>query len=81
MLYLMEFLYFFIPAGTISWFVVSLCLYLSARNRNKRQPGSVSPRIMRTRKIMLIVSAVIAGVLTVVVIAFIVLLFMAVAFM
>lgn len=80
MLYLMEFLYFFIPAAAISWFVVSLCLYLSAK-KNKRQPGSVSSRVMKTRKIMLIVSSVIAGVLAVIVLAFMALLFMAVAFM
>jgi len=81
MLYLMEFLYFAIPAATIGWFVVSLCLYFSARNKYKRQPGSVSSRVMKTRKIMLIVSSVIAGILTAVFLAFIVLLYMAVAFM
>ena len=81
MLYLMEFLYFFILAAAISWFVVSLCLYLSAKNKNKRQPGSVSSRVMKTRKIMLIVSSVIAGVLAVIVLAFMALLFMAVAVM
>lgn len=81
MLYLMEFLYFAIPIAAIIFFVVSLCLYLSAKKQNKLQPGSVSAQTLRSRKIMLIVSSVIAGVLAVVVIAFIVLLFMAVAFM
>lgn len=81
MLYLMEFLYFAIPAAAIIFFVVSLCLYLSARKQNKRQPGSVSPRTLKNRKIMLIVSSVIAGVLAAIVIAFIALMFMAVAFM
>lgn len=81
MLYLMEFLYFAIPAAAIIFFVVSLCLYLAAKKQNKRQPGSVSLQTLKSRKIMLIVSSVIAGVLAAIVIAFIALMFMAVAFM
>jgi len=81
MLYLMEFLYFAIPVAAIIFFVVSLCLYLSAKKQNKLQPGSVSAQTLRSRKIMLIVSSVIAGVLAVVVFAFVALMFMAVAFM
>lgn len=81
MLYLMEFLYFAIPAAAIIFFVGSLCLYLSAKKQNKRQPGSVSSQTLKSRKIMLIVSSVIAGVLAAIVIAFIALMFMAVAFM
>ena len=81
MLYLMEFLYFAIPVAAIIFFVVSLCLYLSAKKQNKLQPGSVSTQTLRSRKTMLIVSSVIAGVLVVVFLAFVALLFMAVAFM
>lgn len=81
MLYLMEFLYFAIPVAAIIFFVVSLCMYLSAKKQNKRQPGSVSSQTIKNRKILLIVSSVIAGVLVTILIAFIALLFMAVAFM
>ncbi len=81
MLYLMEFLYFAIPVAAIIFFVVSLCLYFSAKKQNKLQPGSVSTQTLRFRKTMLIVSSVIAGVLVVVFLAFVALLFMAVAFM
>lgn len=81
MLYLMEFLYFAIPVAAIIFFVVSLCLYFSAKKQNKLQPGSVSAQTLRSRKTMLIVSSVIAGVLVVVFLAFVALLFMAVAFM
>ena len=81
MLYLMEFLYFAIPVAAIIFFVVSLCLYLSAKKQNKLQPGSVSTQTLISRKTMLIVSSVIAGVLVVVFLAFVALLFMAVAFM
>ena len=81
MLYLMEFLYFAIPVAAIIFFVVSLCMYLSAKKQNKRQPGSVSSQTIKNRKILLIVSSVIPGVLVTILIAFIALLFMAVAFM
>lgn len=81
MLYLVEFLYFVIPFAAIIFFVVSLCQYLSAKKQNKRQPGSVSPQTLKNRKILLIVSSVIAGVLVAILITFVALLFMAVAFM
>lgn len=81
MLYFIQFLYFAIPIAAILFFIVSLCLFLSARKQNKQQPGSVSAQTLRKRKIMLIVSSVIAGVLAAIVIAFIALLYMAVAFM
>ena len=81
MLYFIQFLYFAIPVAAILFFIVSLCLFLSARKQNKFQPGSVSAQTLRKRKIMLIVSSVIAGVLAAIVIAFIALLYMAVAFM
>lgn len=81
MLYFIQFLYFAIPVAAILFFIVSLCLFLSARKQNKLQPSSVSDQALRKRKIMLIVSSVIAGVLAAIVIAFIALLYMAVAFM
>ena len=81
MLYFVQFLYFAIPVAAILFFIVSLCLFLSSRKQNKQQPGSVSAQTLRKRKIMLIVSSVIAGVLAAIVIAFIALLYMAVAFM
>jgi len=81
MLYFIQFLYFAIPVAAILFFIVSLCLFLSARKQNKQQPGSVSAQTLRKRKIMLIVFSVIAGVLAAIVIAFIALLYMAVAFM
>ena len=81
MLYFIQFLYFAIPVAAILFFIVSLCLFLSARKQNKQQPCSVSAQTLKKRKIMLIVSSVIAGVLAAIVIVFIALLYMAVAFM
>lgn len=74
-------LFLAIPLMTLIFFVVSLCEYLSARKREKREPGSVSPEEMKRRKTMLIVSSVIAGVLLAIVVGFVGLLYMAVAFM
>lgn len=77
MAYLIQFLFWAIPLGAIAFFIVSLILYLRA----KRQPDSVSGEKLKTRKFLLVVSSVIAGVLAAVVIGFIALMFLAVAFM
>ncbi|MBQ8397874.1 MAG: hypothetical protein IJX53_06735 [Clostridia bacterium] len=74
-------LYFGLPAAALVFFVVSLVLYCAACRQNKRAPGSVAPDVLRRRRLMLIVSSLIAGVFAAVVIAFTALLFMAVAFM
>ncbi len=79
--YAAPFLFYGIPAAAILFFAVSLFLYCHGRHRNKVHPGSVSAETMRMRKIVLIVSAVIAGIFAAVVLGFAALLFMAVAFM
>ncbi|MBR2338494.1 MAG: hypothetical protein IKA63_03400 [Clostridia bacterium] len=81
MFYLIEFLFFAIPLAAIAFFIVSLVLYCSARKQNKRQPGSVSAETMKLRKVLLIVSSVIVGVLLSMLIGLCALLYMAVAFM
>lgn len=77
MAFLIQFLFWAVPLGAIAFFIVSLILYLRA----KRQPDSVSREKLKTRKFLLVVSSVIAGVLAAVVIGFIALMFLAVAFM
>ncbi|MBQ7922840.1 MAG: hypothetical protein IJ325_09755 [Clostridia bacterium] len=81
MFQLLTALYFLIPSAAILFFVISLVMYLYARRKNKRVPGTYTENQMKTRLICLIVSSVIAGVLALVVIGFMILLFMAVAFM
>ena len=76
-----EALYYIIPAAALIFFGISLFRYHYAKYKNKRTPGTYSPNRIRSRKICLIVSSVIAGILAVVVLAFIGLLMMAVAFM
>lgn len=74
-------LFYGLPLFSVLYFIVSLKIYLSMRKKNKRKPDSVSPKEFRNAKIHMIVSAVIAGALLTVLIAFLVLLAMAVAFM
>ena len=79
--YLISILYYLIPAAAITFFVGSLISYFIAKKKNKQVPGTYSAEQMNTRKICLIASSVIAGLLLIVVLAFIGLLMMAVAFM
>ncbi|MBR6708156.1 MAG: hypothetical protein IKL84_00595 [Clostridia bacterium] len=78
---LIEALYYLIPAAALVFFVVSLVRYLAAIRRNKLSPGTYSERQMKDRRLCLIISAVIAGIMAAVILAFIGLLMMAVAFM
>jgi hypothetical protein len=74
-------LYFSIPAITLVLFVVSLYKYLSAKKANKKSPGTINDEALKRRKTMLIVTSVIFAALVAVIIGFISLLFLAVAFM
>lgn len=76
-----DILFFAIPAILIVLFGVSLYRYLSAKKQNKATPGTYSLEEMTKRKLMLIISSVVAGILAVVVLGFVSLMFMAVAFM
>lgn len=78
---IVEALYYIIPATALIFFGVSLFRYCYAKHKNKRIPGTYSPEQMKSRKICLIVSSVIFGIMAVVVLAFIGLLMLAVAFM
>lgn len=79
--YIISALYYIIPIFAVLFFSISLFRYHYAKHKNKRAPGAYSDAQIKSRKICLIVSAVIAGILAVVVLAFIGLLMMAVAFM
>ena len=79
--YIISYLYYIMPAAAVLLFGISLFRYCYAKHKNKRTPGTYSEEQMKSRKIFLIVSSVIAGILVVVALAFIGLLMMAVAFM
>lgn len=74
-------LLFAVPIGSIIFFVVSLVLFLSARSANKENPGTYTESQINTRKVLLIVSSILAFVVVSVVITIISLLYMAVAYM
>lgn len=76
-----EILYFAIPSLFLLFFIVSLCLYTSAKIKNKRKTGSVDESRVKLFKILLIISSIIVGVILVVLVSFIALMFLAVAYM
>jgi len=79
--YIISALYYIIPVGAILFFIISFARFRDAKAKNKRKPGTYSDAQMKSRKVCFVVSAAIAGILAVVVLAFIGLLMMAVAFM
>ena len=78
---LYDILFFSIPIILIALFGISVFRYVSAKKQNKAAPGTFSDDEIKKRKIMLIVLSVITAVLAAIVIGFIALMFMAVAFM
>ena len=76
-----DLLFFGIPVILIVLFGISVYRYVSAVKQNKQAPGTFSPEEIKKRRIALIIFSVVAGVLAAVVIGFVWLLFMAVAFM
>lgn len=81
MFYIIQFIFYGIPVAAICFFAGSLYRYFHAKSVNKKEPDTFSAAEMKKRKILLIVSSVIAGVLALVVIGFAILLYTAVAFM
>lgn len=74
-------LYFGLPAVSVIWFAVSLYRFSIAKHRMKHGKQQYSDAEMKRRKIHLIISSVLFGVIALIVVSFIVLLMMAVAFM
>lgn len=81
MAYLMQFLFYGIPVAAIILFIVSLIRYRIAKKKNKLEPGSYSAKEMKERKLLAVVSGVIAGTFLIIILSFVALLFLAVAFM
>ena len=76
-----DIMFFAIPALLLCFFVFSLYRYLHAKKINKSAPNSFSQNEIKYRKTMLIVSSIIAALFAFIVIGFIFLLYMAIAFM
>ncbi len=79
--YIYDILFFAIPIVLLTFWGISIYRFVSAKKKNARDPETFSSSEMKTRKIVLIIASVLAGVILAIVIGFIALLFMAVAFM
>ena len=74
-------LIYLIPLVAIVFFIVSLCNYVAAKKAYKAEPNELNAHKKQTTKTLLIVSSIIMGVLLAVIIGFIALMYMAVAYM
>ena len=54
---------FSMPVGIVVWFIISLSRFVSAKRQNKINPNTFSKSQITTRKVMLIVSSVLFGIL------------------
>ncbi len=81
MIYLTETILVLIPTVAFVGFAVSLFMYFYAKRKNKRVPGSYSERQMRNKGYILGVFSVIAGAMLLAIVALVILLYTAVAFM
>ncbi len=79
--YFISILYYTVPIAAVIFFVVSLASFLIAKSNNKRTPGKYSESQIKTRLLLLIISSVVAGVILSMIISFVILLSMAVAYM
>lgn len=79
--FIYDFLFFALPIVAILFFGISLYRYCSAISGNKKIPQTFPPAEIKKRLILLIVSSVIMGVLLLVVIGYIALIFMVIAYM
>lgn len=73
--------FYSVPIGLIVLFFVSLFRYISAKKQNNASPSTFADVEIQKRKIILIVISVVTGVITAIVIGFMILMFMAIAYM
>lgn len=80
-----SFLWFVVPMllvlAVVAFFATALALYLSARSRNRREPGSVSPNQMNARLVMLILASILFGVTVFIALGIVILMSLAIAYM
>ncbi len=79
--FIYDFLFFALPIAAILFFGISLYRYRSAISQNRKIPQTFPPAEIKKRLIMLIVSSVIMGIMLLVVIGYIALIFMVIAYM
>ena len=81
MFYLLQFVTYALPVAAVVLFAVSLVRYIRARRANRRAPDTYDKGQMTSRLVWLIVTGVIMGIMVTVIFGFMLLLFLAVAFL
>lgn len=81
MIYLTQAFFWMVPTAALVGFIVTLCMYLSAKKKNKREPDSVGECVLKSRRNAFIVCSVVFGLVVAMISALIILLYTAVAFM
>ncbi len=76
-----DILFFALPAILLVFLGISIYRYVSAKRKSAKEPGTVSPSDMKSRKIVLIIASILAGVFLAIVVGMIALIFLAVAYM
>ncbi len=81
MIYLTQAFFWLVPTTALVGFIVTLCMYLAAKRKSKREPGSVGECVLKSRRNALIVCSVVFGLVVAMVAALVIMLYTAVAFM
>ncbi len=81
MIYLIQAFFWLVPVAALVGFIVTLCMYLYAKRKNKREPGSVGECVLKSRKNAFIVCSVVFGLVVAMIAALVIMLYTAVAFM
>lgn len=74
-------LLFAIPALLFTFLIISIIFYVSGIQKNKKNPGSVPAKTIQSRKIALVISAILSALVIVIVIGFVAMMYMAIAYM
>ena len=81
MIYLTQAFFWLVPTAATVGFIVTLCAYIAAKRKNKREPGSIGECVLKSRRNAFIVCSVVFGLVVAMIAALVILLYTAVAFM
>jgi hypothetical protein len=79
--FVLDFLFFAVPVALLVLFGVCIYRYVHAKKENEKYPGLYTPEELHKRKGMMIITGCAAAAPVIVTIGFLVLIFMAVAYM
>ena len=79
--YLFMSLIYIIPIVAIVFFIVSLCYYIDAKKKYVAEPNDFNEQKKKETKTMLLVASIVMGVLLTVITGFVVMMYMAIAYM